>query len=202
MFADIEGFVLTGGASSRMGTDKSRLEIGAETLAARAVRTLQSVYAKVSTVGGEPLENVPFFPDQIDLSGERQRAAIVGVHAALKNSKSEWSAILACDMPFVTGTLLQFLVTKAVGTIQAVVPVQPDGRLQPLCAIYRTRPCLAAVETAITNDDLSMTKLLEQIEAVKVDLDNFGDHASTRELFLNINTPDDLRKALEQHPLS
>jgi molybdopterin-guanine dinucleotide biosynthesis protein A len=60
-----------------------------------------------------------------------------GLHAAVAYSRSEWALVLACDYPFVTSDLLTLLAGFASKECDAVVPVQPDGRLQPLCALYR-----------------------------------------------------------------
>jgi molybdopterin-guanine dinucleotide biosynthesis protein A len=192
---EIEGFVLTGGASSRMGTDKSRLVIDGETLAGRAVRNLSAVCCNVSTVGGDRLGDVPCIEDSKELRIPQQKAAIIGVHAALTHSKTEWTAILACDLPFVTPELFGGLISKARSAppgINVVVPRQPDGRLQPLCGLYRTKPTIPVVETAIRDGELSITKLALKLKLISVDLGELIGLEGANDLLFNINTPDDL----------
>src|SRR2546423_3448547 len=48
---DVGGFILVGGMSSRMGTDKSRLVFGDQTSVALIAASLQSVAGTVRTVG-------------------------------------------------------------------------------------------------------------------------------------------------------
>ncbi|HLL75904.1 MAG TPA: NTP transferase domain-containing protein, partial [Pyrinomonadaceae bacterium] len=48
--SDLEGFILTGGASSRMGADKSRLLLGGQTFIGRAAEALGRVAPQVSVV--------------------------------------------------------------------------------------------------------------------------------------------------------
>ena len=61
---DIEGFVLNGGMSSRMGTPKGALRIGELTLAEYAADALLAVCDHVYAVGGEPtLDAIETVPD-------------------------------------------------------------------------------------------------------------------------------------------
>src|SRR6266851_2430443 len=100
---DVEGFILVGGASSRMGADKAQLLFGRQTAVERIVSELRSVASQVSLVGGRPehaglgLKNIP------DLHS--RWGALGGIHAALDGCKTEWAAIVACDLPLVTGDL-------------------------------------------------------------------------------------------------
>src|ERR1043166_1468819 len=48
---DVEAFILVGGASSRMGADKSQLILGAETTVARLRKQLGSVASQIRLVG-------------------------------------------------------------------------------------------------------------------------------------------------------
>ena len=48
---DVEGFILVGGASSRMGTDKSSLKLGEQTIVERIAATMHRVTKTVSVVG-------------------------------------------------------------------------------------------------------------------------------------------------------
>jgi molybdopterin-guanine dinucleotide biosynthesis protein A len=148
----VEGYVLAGGLSSRMGRKKANIMLGDTTLAERAVVALSAITGNVAVVGNievnEPLVRV--VPDEPAKSDSR--GAIVGLYSALRNAKTEWTAVLACDLPFVTSELVVRLARMAESLPDAacVVPVQPDGRTQPLCGIYRTakRRRLATSESA------------------------------------------------------
>src|ERR1700730_18428557 len=47
----IEGFILAGGASSRMGTDKARLVLGGQTFIERIASALSAIASRVTIVG-------------------------------------------------------------------------------------------------------------------------------------------------------
>src|SRR5829696_8721619 len=127
----MEAFILAGGASRRMGTDKSQLLIERQTFADRIAKTLLAVTASVTLVGGQARANLPSVADVYP-----QWGALGGLHAALSACKREWAIVVACDLPFVTAELFSFLAGKRLDH-DAVVPVQQDGRPQPLAALYR-----------------------------------------------------------------
>src|SRR5216110_1456826 len=134
---DVEGFILVGGASSRMGSDKSQLVFGGQTAVERIAAELRSVTSQVSLVGlPDEGQNSVFktIPDVHPRWG-----ALGGIHAALGASQAKWAVIVACDLPFVTRELFQRLLQLAEEgepeLFDAVVPIQPDERVQPLCAL-------------------------------------------------------------------
>src|SRR5262245_41421360 len=118
----IEAFILAGGASRRMGTDKSQLLIERQTFTERIAETLLELTDSVSVVGRERHSTLPSIPDVYP-----QWGALGGMHAALAACKREWAIIVACDLPFVTAELISFLAEMRVDH-EAVVPIQLDAR--------------------------------------------------------------------------
>lgn len=195
---DIDGFILAGGASSRMGRDKARLLLGGKTFAERAASALSAITDRIFVVGNRKEESfdLPTLPDEfVGETGGRKRGAIVGLHAALSNTNADWAAILACDLPFVTGDLLQKLISLNIENYEAVVPLQKDGRPQPLCALYRREACLRMVATMIRGDDWSLRNLLQRVETRFARFDEIGDLPGAELFFSNVNTPEDYAKA-------
>src|SRR6185295_4885070 len=123
---DIEAFILAGGASRRMGTDKSQLLIDRQTFAERISETLFKLTDSVTLVGRE-LENSSL-PSVADVYP--QWGALGGLHAALSACRRDWAIVVACDLPFVTAGLFSSLASLRLDH-EAVVPTQPDGRPQP-----------------------------------------------------------------------
>src|SRR5713226_5992855 len=106
---DVEGFILVGGRSSRMGSDKSRLVFAGQTAVERIATELRSATSQVSLVGsgydgGSP--DLKVVPDVYESWG-----AFGGIHAALMACASDWALIVACDLPFVTRSLFSRLLT-------------------------------------------------------------------------------------------
>ena len=133
---DVEGFILVGGASSRMGRDKSRLMLGSQTTVERIAEAMANVATRVRLVGEQDDRNrFESVPDLAESWGP-----LGGIHAALHAAEAEWCIAIACDLPFVSGGLLrrlfEFRSNKTEG-FDAVVPIQADDYPQPLCAVYR-----------------------------------------------------------------
>ncbi|MBL8185942.1 MAG: hypothetical protein JNK51_13560, partial [Blastocatellia bacterium] len=77
----------------------------------------------------------------------------------------------------------------------AVVPMQANGRAQPICALYRRATCLAAADELIRGEDQSLHALLERIRVRPVPFSSFELIANSKDPFMNVNTPEDLRIA-------
>lgn len=193
---ELEGYILTGGAASRMGRDKTMLELGGITLGRRAAGILKGVATIVSAVG-RPVPGIPAIRDI--LHPQNEKAAIFGVHAALHSAHTEWTAILSCDLPFITSEFFRLLISVAESAaVDAVVPVQPDGRLQPLAAVYRTGPCLTAVETMLAAEQRRLQEISERVETRRVPAAEYSHFSGCDKFFLNINTPEDFRNAIDK----
>ena len=188
---DVEGFILVGGMSSRMGKDKSRLVFGDRTSVALIAASLQSVTGIIRTIGAavsavEDLANVA--------DGRDHWGPLAGIEAALSSAKSEYCLIVACDLPFVTGKLFERLIGFTEHE-EAIVPVQSDGRPQPLCAIYRCSSCLAAARKAIANGEHSPRVLLDQVDTRYVPFAELSDLDGSEYFFFNVNTPENYERA-------
>jgi len=186
----IEAFILAGGASRRMGTDKSQLLIERQTFTERIAQTLLELTDSVSIVGRQSHLTFPSIPDVYP-----QWGALGGIHAALAACKQQWAIIVACDLPFVTAELISFLAELRVDH-EAVVPIQPDGRPQPLCALYRVDPCRQRATELIEAGLRRPLDLLEAVRTKWVEFDRLRNLTQSQSFFVNINTPDDYDEAI------
>lgn len=189
-----EGFILAGGASSRMGKDKAGLKLGGKTFPERTAEALSALVPnRIFLVGNFPGETGDFavLPDVFK---SNRRAAIIGLHAALVHAETEWIAVLACDLPFASGAVFTKLAEFVKPEIEAVAPLQKDERAQPLCALYR-KTCLPKVEEMLDGGDWSLKNLLRQMKTRFVEFENFADLPNAENLFFNVNTPEDFAKA-------
>ena len=81
---DVTGFILAGGKSTRMGTDKAFIEFEGHTLLERALSLARSVTPDVRIVGARE-KFAPFAPVVEDIF--RERGPLGGIHAALRDFK-------------------------------------------------------------------------------------------------------------------
>jgi molybdopterin-guanine dinucleotide biosynthesis protein A len=192
----IEGFILAGGASSRMGEDKSRLELGGRTFVETAAEALRGVASRVSVVSSRQGAESHGLPVVEDLRAGL--GALGGLHAALASCRAEWAAVVACDLPFVTGELMARLLSECTDETDAVVPVQEDGRVQPLCALYRARVCVGEVAEMIRVGELRPRALLTRVRSRLVAFEELRDLKGSARFFLNVNTPEDYARAIDE----
>jgi molybdopterin-guanine dinucleotide biosynthesis protein A len=191
----IQGFVLTGGASRRMGLDKASLVIGGKTLAQHAVDTLRQVCGDVFTVGGESgFSNAPHLIDIEPPFAVEGRAAMAGIYTALRSCTAEFAAVLACDMPNVTADVFRILIDnlKDREHCDAVIPVDPQGKKQQLCAVLHRGHCLAAIGQLPHYRTPAVKDMLAELEVSVVEFGAFMHLSGADELFTNLNTPADL----------
>ncbi len=179
--AALAGFVLVGGRSLRMGCDKALLECDGTPLASRVADQLKQVLEQVTLVGSSALHGhlgFPVIPDHAV-----GRGPLSGIEAALESEFArEWNLIVACDMPSLHAGLFEELRQKALQAspqTDCIVPMT-DGKLQPLCAVYRHR-CGAVVSGALQGGTRRVVDLVQMLQAEVW-------HAENAQLFQNVNT--------------
>ena len=194
---DVEGFILVGGQSTRMGSDKTQLVFGAQTGVEHIATAIRPLTPSVRLVGSRhqnypaDLENIP---DKFSRWG-----ALGGIQAALAACKTEWAIIAAGDLPLLTAGLFarlwQFAGASEGATIDAIVPIQPDGRPQPLCGIYRRDTCSVVTTELVARGEHRPRAMLAEIRTRWVTFAELSDLPGAEGFFLNVNTPNDYERA-------
>jgi molybdopterin-guanine dinucleotide biosynthesis protein A len=184
---DLAAFILAGGKSTRMGTDKAFLELEGQTLLAHALALAGSVTPRVGIVGdqakragfGNVIEDV-----------YRNRGPLGGIHAALTNSTAELNLVLAVDLPFLEKNFLEYLVSAARdGQVTVTVP-RTDGGFQPLGAVYRHK-FVEAAERALRMGNNKIDQLFAPADTRVLEEDELRSAGFCAEMFRNVNTPED-----------
>jgi molybdopterin-guanine dinucleotide biosynthesis protein A len=122
------GFVLAGGRSSRMGTDKALALIGGSPLIRIALATVAAAGVPAKIAGARsPL--AAFAQEILDTFPEA--GPLGGIHAALSTSPTEWNLFLPVDLPLMPASLLACLLQRAALTGQPVTATRLNGRLEP-----------------------------------------------------------------------
>ena len=183
--SQVEAFILAGGASSRMGTDKSQLLIENQTFVERITTTLLTITDSVRLVGGRINSQLPIVADLYP-----QWGALGGLHAAVSACRRDWAIVVACDLPFVTSDLFLRLASLR-ADYDAVVPIQQDGRPQPLCAFYRAETCATRATELIEAGRRRPLDLLDSVNTRWINFTELANLDQAERFFVNINTPDD-----------
>ena len=192
----LTAFVLAGGRSTRMGTDKASLAVGGETLLVRALKTLGAVASDVRIVGSAR-----------KLSGRRPVVEDIfpgcgplgGIHAALSASASELNLMLAVDLPFVHAEFLNFLIGRANASGATVTVPRSGGRFQPLCAVYGKSFAEVAGQ-ALRAGQNKIDPLFSSVSTAVVEQAELEAQGFSAEIFRNLNTPSDWEQARTLFP--
>ena len=183
--SQVEAFIIAGGASSRMGTDKSQLLIENQTFVERITTTLLTITDSVRLVGTRDNSQLPVVPDVYP-----QWGALGGLHAAVSACRRDWAIVVACDLPLVTSDLFRRLASLR-ENYDAVVPIQQDGRPQPLCAFYRAETCARRATELIEAGRRRPLDLLDSVNTRWINFTELANLDQAERFFVNINTPDD-----------
>lgn len=178
-----------------MGEDKLFLRFGKTTLLDHVLVTAKEVCETVTLVGnkeklrpyGWVVEDV--FPGQ---------GPLAGIHAGLMSpAAAEWNLFLAVDTPAIDAKFLDFLITSAKESAKMVTVPRVDGRLHPLCAVYRPEfaPLAERALKARENKIAALfapekTRIIEEAEIRAAGFE-FA-------MFDNVNTPEDWLKMQRQ----
>jgi molybdopterin-guanine dinucleotide biosynthesis protein A len=180
---DRAGWVLVGGRSRRMGTNKALIGIHGQPLFRRVAGEIGKICGTVSLVGDPTTYGglgLRVIPDRFPGLGP-----LAGIEAALNATNVEWNLLIACDMPSLEGSTLEGLFVGAEGD-DGAVPSYGDGRIEQLSAVFRVR-CHAAIPAALEEGVLKVGEALARLKLRHVPVSNPNS-------FANLNTPEDLER--------
>jgi molybdopterin-guanine dinucleotide biosynthesis protein A len=168
MEAEFGAVVLTGGTAARMGgADKAGLLVGAATLLERALAATAEA-AEVVVVGEPVATSRPVTWTREDPPGGGPAA---GLLAGIDAFGRPWEvvAVLAVDMPRVTGATFDRLLAALGPGADGALLVDRDGRRQLLCGAYRVA-ALRRVRPRTRSEEagLAVRRLLEPLRLVDV----------------------------------
>lgn len=186
--------LLAGGPATRL-PGKLALEIGGEPMLARVYRQLTltgwpcviSVRAPLSArmPGDAPYQvALDDVPDGGPLVGLRNAAALV------------WTPLMfaaAADLPNLSvafaGRLLAAFDAAGPRAPQAVLPTWPDGKVEPLAALYDTAAYAHGAASALAAGRRKVTAALDGLEILAYPV-----RPEDEEALLNVNTPQDYER--------
>jgi molybdopterin-guanine dinucleotide biosynthesis protein A len=191
MRKSITGVILAGGASRRMGADKSFLDLGGRPIITHVIDALTERFSRVIIITNDPDKyarfGLPLFPDVIPGIG-----TLGGIHAGLSHIHDEAAFFVASDMPFVKPEVIDYLVGTFHDT-DAVIPCL-SGYFEPLLAVYSKR-CLTAVERALAEHKRRPVDFLGDVRTRMVLEDELSRIDPESASIFNINTPQDYERA-------
>jgi molybdopterin-guanine dinucleotide biosynthesis protein A len=190
MFKDrITGIVLSGGKSSRMGTDKGLTTFNGKPLITYPLTILEQLCDPVFISANENIGEYQKFGYPVIEDKIKGIGPMGGISACLEQSTTRLNIVLSCDVPFLNRELMEHLISR-IDNFQAAVPVH-DGFVEPLSAVYATN-VLWYLNDCIAKDNYKLMDFLSGINCLKVDVGE-KDSFWGEDIFTNINTQTDLQ---------
>jgi molybdopterin-guanine dinucleotide biosynthesis protein A len=183
--AEASAVILAGGASSRMGRDKSLMIVGGKPL-------IQSVWEQLAVRFGDILvstndrEKVAFLqarsvPDIVPGCGP-----LMGIRSALEAARNDRVFVTACDIPVIDFDLVERMLVLA-QDFDCVIPRSRIGH-EPLFAVYR-KSSIPAMRDALDSGERRISSVFPKVRTRVFDLGSAG-------WYRNLNTKEDLAEYL------
>ncbi len=190
--------VLVGGKSTRLGRDKAWEPLLGRPLLQWAVRPLDPLVDSFVFVraAGQMLPPVGASkPIEVVEDLYPEAGPLGGIYSGLYHARTEYSVVVACDMPLLAPALVEELFRLAPDA-DVVLPVHESasGAPEPLCAVY-SRACLRAIRQELDARRLKITSFLGAVRVRYLRPDEWRRLDPDGLSFFNVNTEEDLRRA-------
>jgi molybdenum cofactor guanylyltransferase len=205
--ADVAGFVLAGGGSTRFGRDKALVTIGDQPVLARLCSVLHDLTTEVKIVGSREKYSgfgVECIPDRwpgegplggiVTALGEPARMPALPGSESAGAGRPEWNLIIGCDMPFLTREWLAYMADWAQASAAEVVAPKSAHGLEPLCACWRSSAA-GKLQRAFESGVRKVTEGMKHLAMEVLDETHWKRFDSADRLFWNMNTPGDYDEA-------
>ena len=192
MIEDCTALILAGGESRRMGKDKANLSFSGRTLLEKITLELSPLFSSiiVSTKEHRSDCSLPQVPDHSEHHGP-----LAGLFAGLEHSGTSWIFAVACDMPFISAPLVEYLSMLREG-YDAVVPIA-SNHPQPMAAFYSRKSLEALRDLMQDGNAHSMREFLDRISVLYVNEEKLREHDPMLRSFFDLDTPHDFEAALD-----
>lgn len=191
----LDGIILAGGKSRRLGTDKTIVKLGASRLVDITLETLSSVVDSVVIVTNSP-QLFEGLPARVTTDIQPGIGPLGGILSGLLLVKQEHALVVACDMPFLNVGLLRYM-ARQVESYDIVMP-RVGSNLEPLHAIY-SRRCIEPMRRLLASNDLKIIDIVNEVRVRYIEESEIDLFDPSRLTFFNINTPDDLEIARAEY---
>ncbi len=175
-----------------MGENKAFIEIEGVPIIERIFTLFKELFQEVIIVTNQ-IELFKKFDSKIYSDLLPDKGALGGLYTGLFFSTYHYSFCVACDMPFLNKSLVQYLMKK-IGNEDVIVLRTKDG-LQPLHAIY-SKNCLDPIKQIIEQGKFKIIDFYQRVQVNILEEPDFISLDPFRESFINVNTPKELLSIL------
>lgn len=186
---EITAYILAGGRSSRMGSDKGMLLLNETVFVEHIVNTLKEAQIEnitiVSTNTAYDFLNCKRIEDIYPDKGP-----VGGIFTALSHSETKQNIILSVDVPLISAEIIKWLVAN-IDEQRQITQVRVEDKTNPLVAIY-CKELVSVFEEHLKRDQLKLRMVIDEIPNCTIDVPKKW----TAQL-QNINTKEDYQNLIK-----
>ena len=190
--------VFGGGRATRLGgVNKALLEVGGVRIIDRILETVAPLADEIVLLTNdsslEEIGSLRLVYDAVPHAG-----VLPALAAGLATATHNVCIAVACDMPFVSRALFEYLLQLLTDDAADVVIPRTEGYLEPMHAVYRRDTVRAAITNALARGEQRMNSYFREVHVREVTEPEWRRLDPRGRAFFNVNTPDDLADARRQ----
>ncbi len=182
---NISAYILCGGKSSRMRTEKGLVNYLNKPFIQWVIEAVKPITKSIFLVTDNQNYRDFGFPLVLDIY--KDKGPIGGIFSALNHSENEYNLLLSCDIPNITTSVINKYLISNLSNDTDVSFLSDDKNSYPLIAVYNKRVTPIFLG-AIKLNKLKLINLLSELKCknISVNSDHFGS-------LKNINTKEELK---------
>jgi molybdopterin-guanine dinucleotide biosynthesis protein A len=189
----LAGVILAGGKNIRMGVNKAFLTVYGQRIIDRTAAMFNALFRQVILVTNAPLEYASLNLEiAVDLFPAN--SPLAGIYTGLYYSSHPYAFVAGCDMPLISRPVLEYMTSLCPGH-DVIIPRLDDG-YHPLHAVY-SRRLIKPMGELIRGGKLKITEVFSHARVREVTAAELRPLDRELRSFLNLNTPEDLRKVTD-----
>jgi len=183
--------IQAGGQSQRMGRDKALVHLAGKPLIEHVLSHVGGLGDEIIITTNHP-EGLSYLGIRLESDPIPGAGSLAGLHTAMKAAHHAHTLVLACDMPFISRPLLEYMVELS-PKADVIVPLR-NGFFEPLHAVY-SQSCLQPIETVLMDGNTNVVSFYDHVQVRIIDEIELAQYDPRGMSFFNINTPEDLAQA-------
>lgn len=181
---NLSAYILCGGKSSRMKTEKGLVHFQGKSFVQWILEAVDPIVANTILV----TKNPAYHSFQLELISDliEDKGPLGGIYTALGHSQTELALILSCDIPKISTSVLAFLVEKAKASPDQITFLSDGKNDYPLIGVY-PKQLLDSFEKSILKNELKLRLLVQSLPHQRIVL-----NPTSIQTLQNINTKAEL----------
>ena len=185
-YKNISAIVLSGGRSSRMGTDKCELEYEGQTL-------INYQIGKIKRIGIEDIIASGYRGKMCDakvVEDEIMKGPLSGILKGLMAIKNDRAFVISVDVPLVKIESIKKIIDYSFEKDLDMAMIKHNGNKELLMGIYK-KSLVENIKKVLEGDNYSIMRLADTVKYGFLDLNDDDS------FYLNVNNKDDYNKLLK-----